>query len=53
MMARRAAGQAAKRGLLVLIVAVIVVMIGLVVFNQDPHLSPWAWRLEVWKETGL
>lgn len=53
MMARRAAGQAAKRGLRVLIVAVIAVMIGLVVFNKDPHLSEWAYRLRVYQETGL
>lgn len=53
MMVKRAAGHAAKRGLLVLIVATLIVLIGLVVFNRDDHLSPWAWRLEVWRETGL
>jgi hypothetical protein len=46
-MMRRAAGEAAKRGVLVLIAAALVVMLGLVVFNNDTHLPEWAWRVAV------
>jgi hypothetical protein len=52
MMIKRAAIEAAKRGVLVWIVAGIVVLIGLVVFNKDPHLSEWAWRVAVTRELG-
>lgn len=50
---RRAVGQAAMRGLLVVLVAVLVVLIGLVVFNRDARLTDWSWRLEVWRQTGM
>lgn len=53
MMIHRAAGGAAKRLLLVWIVAAIVVLIGLTVFNRDYHMSDWAWRWQVHQETGL
>lgn len=46
MMYRRAAGQAAKRGLLVWLAAVVVVMIGLIVFSNRQQMPDWLWRLE-------
>ena len=49
-MIKRAAGEAAKRGFLVLLAAAIVVVLGLVVFNREPQLGDWAWRLAIVRE---
>ena len=52
MMIRRAAAEAVKHGLLVLLAAIIVAMVGLALFNRDPELPEWAWRLAVMRELG-
>lgn len=47
MMVRKAASEAAKRGLLVWIAAMVVVMIGLVVFPNHDRLPGWLWQWRV------